>query len=222
MRYRVAVIIPTKTSRAAATEAMMITTIIFDLDGVLVDATEWHYTALNQALQVFGYPPIARADHLARFNGLPTREKLALLGITGRLASLVESLKKHYTHQLIHAHARPDYAKCMLVRSLARQYTLAVVSNARYHSVIQMLNATGIDLEQFEMILGGDSACRPKPAPDLYLKVFGELGVGPDQCVIVEDSPPGIAAAHAAGSRVIEVTGVAAVNSGLFIKEGLL
>ncbi len=47
----------------------MITTVIFDLDGVLVDATEWHYTALNQALQVFGYPPIARADHLARAMG---------------------------------------------------------------------------------------------------------------------------------------------------------
>ena len=56
----------------------MIKAIIFDMDGVLIDAKEWHYEALNNALQLFGYK-ISREDHLATFDGLPTREKLRLL-----------------------------------------------------------------------------------------------------------------------------------------------
>ena len=55
----------------------MIKAIIFDMDGVLIDAKEWHYEALNNALQLFGYK-ISREDHLATFDGLPTREKLRL------------------------------------------------------------------------------------------------------------------------------------------------
>jgi beta-phosphoglucomutase-like phosphatase (HAD superfamily) len=57
---------------------MKIKAIIFDLDGVLVDATEWHYEALNRALGLFGYT-IARYEHLTTYNGLPTRKKLEML-----------------------------------------------------------------------------------------------------------------------------------------------
>ena len=50
--------------------------IVFDMDGVLIDAKEWHYEALNRALGLFGYG-ISRYDHLSRYDGLPTRRKLA-------------------------------------------------------------------------------------------------------------------------------------------------
>lgn len=52
--------------------------VIFDMDGVLIDAKDWHYEALNQALELFGYK-ISRYDHLVTFDGLPTKKNLKCL-----------------------------------------------------------------------------------------------------------------------------------------------
>ena len=52
--------------------------VVFDMDGVLIDAREWHYEALNEALELFGFT-IDRESHLTRFDGLPTRDKLKAL-----------------------------------------------------------------------------------------------------------------------------------------------
>ena len=60
----------------------MIKAILFDMDGVLIDAQDWHYEALNQALEVFGYS-ISRDAHLTTFDGLPTRQKLKMLSAAG-------------------------------------------------------------------------------------------------------------------------------------------
>ena len=57
-----------------------ISTVLFDLDGVLIDAREWHYEALNSALDLFG-TQISRYDHLVTYNGLPTRKKLEMLSL---------------------------------------------------------------------------------------------------------------------------------------------
>jgi len=57
-----------------------ISAILFDLDGVLIDATEWHYEALNRGLRLFGFD-ITRYEHLADYNGLPTRKKLEMLSL---------------------------------------------------------------------------------------------------------------------------------------------
>ena len=54
---------------------MEIKAILFDMDGVLIEAKEWHYEALNRALDLFGMP-ISRYDHLITFDGLPTRKKI--------------------------------------------------------------------------------------------------------------------------------------------------
>ena len=53
----------------------MIKAIIFDMDGVLIDAKEWHYDALNKALMFYAYPTISIKDHLNKFDGIPTKEK---------------------------------------------------------------------------------------------------------------------------------------------------
>ena len=56
----------------------MIKAIVFDLDGVLIDATQWHYQALNDALKLFGFE-IGLEEHLSTYNALPTVEKLKLM-----------------------------------------------------------------------------------------------------------------------------------------------
>ena len=58
----------------------MIKAIIFDMDGVLIEAKDWHYEALNKALSLFGYE-ISRYDHLVTYDGLPTSKKLEMLSM---------------------------------------------------------------------------------------------------------------------------------------------
>ena len=58
--------------------------ILFDMDGVLIDAKDWHYEALNQALQIFG-KQISRYDHLTTFDGKPTKDKLNMLSEVGEI-----------------------------------------------------------------------------------------------------------------------------------------
>ena len=52
--------------------------VLFDMDGVLIEAKDWHYEALNRALGLFGYE-ITRAEHLSSYDGLPTKVKLKKL-----------------------------------------------------------------------------------------------------------------------------------------------
>ena len=54
---------------------MTIKAVLFDMDGVLIDARDWHYEALNKALAIFGME-INRYDHLVTYDGLPTKKKL--------------------------------------------------------------------------------------------------------------------------------------------------
>ncbi|WP_371364212.1 hypothetical protein SRRS_50250 [Sporomusa rhizae] len=83
----------------------MIKAVLFDMDGVLIDAREWHYIALNRALQLFGFE-INRYDHLVTFDGLPTKKKLEMLSIERKLPrklhSFINLIKQQYTMELIH------------------------------------------------------------------------------------------------------------------------
>ena len=81
-----------------------ISVVLFDLDGVLVDATEWHYEALNRALRLFGFD-ISRYEHLSAYNGLPTRKKLRHAErrerAAGRHPQMLNRLKQVYTRDEI-------------------------------------------------------------------------------------------------------------------------
>jgi beta-phosphoglucomutase len=82
----------------------MISTVIFDMDGVLIDAREWHYEALNKALRLLGYE-ITRYEHLSTFDGLPTRKKLQMLtverGLPAELHTFLNGLKQQYTMEYV-------------------------------------------------------------------------------------------------------------------------
>ena len=84
---------------------MKIKAVLFDMDGVLIEAKEWHYEALNQALGIFGYE-INRFEHLTSYDGLPTRVKLNKLtvekGLPESLHGFINEMKQQYTIGLIH------------------------------------------------------------------------------------------------------------------------
>lgn len=199
----------------------MIEAVIFDLDGVLVDAAEWHYEALNKALGTFGFT-ISRKEHLSFYNGLPTRKKLEALsahkGFSPALHKTVISLKQRYTYETICARCRPDPAKIEML-DLLREcgYSLAVCSNAVHNSVELMLKRSAI-FEYFSLVLGNEDVRVPKPDPEIYFRAFQLLKLSPEQCAIVEDSDHGKAAARASGGLLIGVDSYEEVNKSLFIE----
>jgi HAD superfamily hydrolase (TIGR01509 family) len=184
--------------------------VLFDLDGVLVDATEWHYDALNRALGLFGFN-IARYEHLTTYNGLPTRKKLEMLsvekGLPRGLHSTINRIKQKYTREEILRQCVPVFEKEFMIRQLKRDgYKLACCSNSVRQSLELMLRASGL-LELFDHLVSNEDVQQAKPDPEMYLAACEKLGVAPQECVIVEDQENGVEAGRRAGGLVCRVTG---------------
>jgi HAD superfamily hydrolase (TIGR01509 family) len=189
--------------------------VLFDLDGVLVDATEWHYEALNRALRLFGFD-ISRYEHLSSYNGLPTRRKLEMLsvekGLPVPMHGLLNRLKQVYTRDEILTKCRPVFEKEYMLHRLQREgYRLACCSNSVRETLELMIRQSGLD-PCFEFLMSNEDVSAPKPDPEVYVKAMARLGLRPEETVIVEDAPHGIEAARRSGAHVCAVTGFSDVD----------
>jgi HAD superfamily hydrolase (TIGR01509 family) len=194
---------------------MKIKAVLFDLDGVLVDATEWHFNALNRALALFGYT-ISRYEHLTTYNGLPTRKKLEMLSVEKNfpcgLHSLTNKIKQKYTREEILKNCTPVFEKEFMMHQLKREgYKLACCSNSIRESVELMLRGSGI-FELFDFVVSNEDVKNPKPDPEMYLAAFKHLKLKPADCVIVEDAGHGIEAAKRSGGNLCQVAGFGEVD----------
>jgi len=193
----------------------MIKAVIFDMDGVLVDADKWHYNALNVALQHADVDPISWQEHLAVYKGVPTREKLRILterkGLDPELWPLVARAKQEVTQQIIESFSQPDGEKIEMLRLLSRRYPIVVCSNSIRATVDVMLAGAGLT-EFIDFTLSNEDIERPKPDPQVYFTAFERLGVRPRECVVIEDSDVGKAAATASGAVLCSVNDPADVN----------
>ena len=202
---------------------MRIKAVIFDLDGVLVNAAEWHFVALNRALGLFGFC-VEREEHERFYNGLPTQMKLEHLSqqksFPRQLHSSVHQLKQKYTQEAILSLCAEDFEKLDMLRRLkADGYQLAACSNAVSQAVRLMLQKAGIS-PFLEFFLSNEDVDQAKPDPEIYLQAFKKLNALPSECLIVEDSVHGRKAARASGGAVLEVSRYSEVNYP-FVREGL-
>lgn len=194
---------------------MKIKAVLFDLDGVLVDATEWHYEALNRALGLFGYT-ISRYEHLTTYNGLPTRKKLEMLtvekGFPRGLHPLTNKIKQKYTREEILRNCTPVFEKEFMMHQLKREgYKLACCSNSIRESVELMLRGSGI-WDLFDHVISNEDVKHPKPDPEMYLAAFQRFNLQPQECVIVEDAGHGVEAAKRSQGNLCRVTGFSEVD----------
>ncbi len=194
---------------------MKIEAVIFDMDGVLIDAKEWHYQALNQALGYFGYT-ISRADHLSTFGGLPTRRKLEMLsqerGLPRGLHGFLNDLKQQYTVDQVQLHCKPVFIHEYALSNLkARGYKLGLGSNSIRSTVELMMHKSNL-ATYLDVMLSNEDVRQAKPHPDIYLRAADLLGVPPANCLVVEDNPNGIKAAEAAGCPLLVVQSVLDVD----------
>lgn len=183
--------------------------IIFDMDGVLVQARDWHYEALNKALVAFGYPPIAYDDHLQRFDGLPTRKKLALMpAIPKEQYEAINQAKQQHTLAIIAAKCVPSPPHTQALAQLkADGYRLALCSNSVRGSIRIVLEKTGLG-QYLEFSLSYEDVPAPKPDPIMYTTAIKKLGMSPGEVLILEDNPNGLKAAYASGAHVMEIHSV--------------
>ena len=163
----------------------MIKAVLFDMDGVLIEAKEWHYEALNEALELFGFS-ISRDAHLSTFDGLPTRKKLQMLtasrGLPDGLHDFINEIKQRNTSTIIHSKCKPTFNHQHAVSMLKSSgYSIGVCSNSVRQSVEHMMRLS--NLEQ-------------------YLDI---LGVSPNETLILEDNEHGISAAIASGGHLMKI-----------------
>lgn len=189
----------------------VIQAILFDLDGVLVDADRWHFESLNLAFADHDFPEISWSEHLAIYKGLPTRRKLEVYGQRHNLEipKTVELQKKFWTTQFL-VHCEPVPEKVDMFDRLAADFRIVVCSNAIRSSVETMLSKADL-LRNVEFYLSNEDAL-PKPSPEMYLKAMRQLGLKPSECLIVEDSPVGRKAAQGSRAHLCFVDGPEDVN----------
>jgi HAD superfamily hydrolase (TIGR01509 family) len=182
--------------------------VVFDMDGVLVDAQEWHYESLNEALMIFG-EEISRDEHETRFDGLPTKVKLRMLEDDGRipqgLAGQIEAVKQERTLRAAARLCFPNLEHLIMLAELKRSgYKVGVATNSIRGSASAMLNFAGV-LESLDVLVTNEDVERAKPDPAIYLKACESLGISPSQVLVFEDNQYGIEAAKAAGCDVVRV-----------------
>ncbi|WP_276133799.1 HAD family hydrolase [Polluticoccus soli] len=187
---------------------MAIKAIIFDMDGVLIDAREWHYESLNKALGLFG-AEISRYDHLVTFDGLPTKKKLEMLSLEGgfpvKLHQFVNDLKQQYTLEIIYAKCKPVFQHQFALSKLKSEgYKLAVCSNSVRKTVEIMMEKSGLS-PYLEFYLSNQDVTKGKPDPEMYINAINKLGLKPEECLIVEDNENGVKAALASGAQLLKV-----------------
>lgn len=194
---------------------MKIKAIIFDMDGVLIDAKDWHYEALNKALRLFGLE-ISRYDHLVTFDGLPTKDKLKMLSLESNLPeslhSFINEMKQIYTMEIVYAKCKPTFYHQFALSNLKNEgYKLAVGSNSIQNTIQVMMEKSGL-IEYLEFFLSNQDVSKGKPDPEMYDKAIQRLGLIPGECLIVEDNPNGLKAAYGSGAHVLKIDRIEDVN----------
>ena len=183
----------------------MIKLVIFDLDGVLVEAKNIHFEAFNKAL---GKYAISWDEHLSIYDGLKTNQKLDMLherkGLPKEQFKEIWNNKQTYTLQALrNLKTNPDLVTTMTML-VNEGYKLAVCSNSIRKTVLTVLSKLGI-IEFFDLILSNEDVKNSKPHPEIYWKAISEMNCLPEETLIVEDSPYGLLSASRSKSHILRV-----------------
>jgi HAD superfamily hydrolase (TIGR01509 family) len=187
----------------------MIKLIVFDLDGVLVDAKDIHYEAFNRALSSIDPKyVIGKEEHLSKYDGLNSTKKLQLLtrekGLPAEFHDRIWKIKQEKTFEIIREYT-PDYRIIDVLKKLKEDgFMIAVASNSIRETVKLMLLRKGF-MEYVDFFLSNQDVKAPKPNSEIYLQCMIKVGVSPKETIIVEDSHIGRKAALDSGAYLFPV-----------------
>jgi HAD superfamily hydrolase (TIGR01509 family) len=187
----------------------MIKLVIFDMDGVLVDIKDIHYNTLNESLvEIDPKYYISNEEHLAKFDGKKTYDKLKILteerSLPIELHKKIWENKQKKTITALH-NLLPQQNIMESLRFLKdKEIIIAVASNSIRNTVKNVLISTGY-IHYIDFFLSNEDCLHAKPSPEIYLRTMINAGVGPSETAIIEDSPTGIEAAEKTKAKIIKV-----------------
>jgi HAD superfamily hydrolase (TIGR01509 family) len=194
----------------------MLKLIIFDLDGVLVEAKKIHYETLNKALsKIDNAFTISWEEHLSKYDGLKTNQKLELLSIDKKLPidkyKEIWEEKQRLTIEAL-KDLEPNLNLIDCISKLSNEgYKIACCSNSIKKTILIVLSKLNI-IEYFDLILSNEDVKNSKPHPEIYWKAISQIGCLSEETLIVEDSPYGLLAAHRSRSNILRVLNPQEVN----------
>jgi HAD superfamily hydrolase (TIGR01549 family) len=178
------------------------TAVIFDMDGVLIDACDLHRKAFAAAIKhVVGYE-ITEEDE-GRLEGLPSRNKLLLLSNQGKVDHVhhdaVNVEKQYRTHTLIKTTIVERQPVTALLQRLNRAgVKVGVVTNCSRGSAVAMLQIARL-LPLIDILITNEDVERPKPDPEGLQKAMKALNVSPEDVIYIGDQPIDSRTAYNAG-----------------------
>ena len=188
----------------------MIKLIVFDLDGVLLEAKNIHFTTLNQSLEKIDKKFVISLDeHLSSFDGLKTNEKLLKLtnerGLDISRHKEIWDEKQKLTLNELHDLKPSIDLQETFSKLVIDGYKIACGSNSIRKTVLTVLSKLGI-IEYFDLIISNEDVKNSKPHPEIYWTAISNIGVLPEETLIVEDSPYGLLAASRSKANILRVT----------------
>lgn len=170
----------------------MIKLIVFDLDGVLVDAKDIHYDALNYALESVGKEyVISKQEHFSTFDGLSTAKKLKILsqqkGLPTEYHSQICAKKQAKTVEYINKFTEDKRIQEVLSKLQRDGFIIACATNSIRETAKLQLLRKGF-LEFIDFVLSNEDVKNPKPHSEIYLRCMIAAEVNPEETLIVEDS----------------------------------
>ena len=181
--------------------------VIWDLDGVIIDSADEHRKAWQRLAREEGIT-MTDADFWATFG---KRNDDIFATIWGEMppekVKALAERKEAYFREFIRKTAAPLTGSMELMRGLYEAgYKQALASSTPIENIDLISELLGLK-RYLTVIVSGETVARGKPAPDIFLKAAGELGVDARYCLVIEDAVAGVQAAHAAGMRCIAVAG---------------
>jgi len=180
--------------------------VVFDMDGVIADSEPVYYDAINVVLAPIGKrmtPELQRAvmgHGVAETWDVLQRE----LGLDGPLDALVQAYDRELCRQLALVDETLPGVRELIAALRERRLPVALASSSWPGWIDALLAGTRL-AGAFDALVSAKEVAHGKPAPDIYLLAAERLGVAPERCVAIEDTPTGIAAAKAAGMLAVQV-----------------
>ncbi len=179
--------------------------ILWDLDGVIADTQTYHLEALRQAMTAYGFQ--ASEEIVQRMFGTTTLKILAAILEDHNDPALLEEMKDAHSRFFCesiagHVEIFPGVEDCLKMFA-GKGLRQAIASSSTMEIIDGIVDELGLRVYFQAIVSGADLP--PKPDPAVFRKAAGALGLSPQECVVIEDSPMGIESAHAAGARCIAV-----------------
>jgi len=194
----------------------MLTAVIFDFDGVIVDTEPIHFRAFQEVLQPLGLG-YSWEDYLDRYIGFDDRDafreafRVAGRTLDERLLSELIDRKAAAFEEIVKLGVKTYPGVVELIRSLAGTIPLALCSGALKRDIVPILGMLGIQ-DSFDVQVTAEDVAASKPDPESYTLAVRRLAaqfpgraISPGNCLAIEDTPSGIESAQAAGVKVMAV-----------------